>query len=170
MAEGAMGDWAAVFLREYRRAAMDGAATGFAGFSLAMAASRFAGDWVGRRWGAPILLRAGGLAAAVGMTTALTMPDLVLSVLGFTVFGLGLANMIPILFGAAGRVRGMTPGVGIAAVATTGYAGLLAGPPLIGMTAEVVGLRLALVAIVCGVLAIAVFAGAVSNDTPRRRT
>jgi hypothetical protein len=167
MAEGAMGDWAAVFLREYRRAGMDGAATGFAGFSLAMAGGRFAGDWVRRRWGAPVLLRAGGLTAAVGMTMALTVPGLVLSVLGFTLFGLGLANMIPILFGAAGRAKGMTPGLGIAAVATTGYAGLLAGPPLIGMTAELVGLRLALVAIVCGVLVVAVFAGVVGSNTTR---
>jgi MFS family permease len=168
MAEGAMGDWAAVFLREYRRAGMDAAAIGFAGFSLAMAGGRFAGDWVRRRWGAPILLRAGGLAAAVGITTALTAPGLVPSVLGFTLFGLGLANMIPILFGAAGRVQRTTPGLGIAAVATTGYAGLLAGPPLIGMTAELVGLRLALVAIVCGVLAVAVFAEVVASDTTSR--
>jgi MFS family permease len=169
MTEGAMGDWAAVFLREYRRAGVDGAATGFAGFSLAMAAGRFAGDWVRQRWGAPILLRVGGLTAAIGMTTALTMPGLILSVLGFTLLGLGLANMIPILFGAAGRAQGMTRGLGIAAVATTGYAGLLAGPPLIGVTAQLVGLRLALLAIVCGVLAVAVFAGIVGNDTPRRR-
>jgi fucose permease len=165
MAEGAMGDWAAVFLREYRSAGMDGAATGFAGFSLAMATGRFGGDWVRRRWGAPILLRAGGLAAAVGITIALIAPGLVVSVLGFTLFGLGLANMIPVLFGAAGRTRGMTPGLGIAAVATTGYAGLLAGPPLIGMTADLVGLRLALVTILCGVLAIAAFAGIVSKNT-----
>jgi fucose permease len=168
MAEGAMGDWAAVFLREYRRAGIDSAATGFAGFSLAMTAGRFAGDWMRQRWGAPVLLRGGGLAAAVGMTMALTMPGLALSVLGFTLFGLGLANMIPILFGAAGRARGIAPGLGIAAVATTGYAGLLAGPPLIGLTAELVGLRLALVAIVCGVLALAVFAGVVGNNTTSR--
>jgi MFS family permease len=165
MAEGAMGDWAAVFLREYRGAGMDGAATGFAGFSLAMAAGRFGGDWVRRRWGAPILLRVGGLAAAVGITIALIAPGLVLSVLGFTLFGLGLANMIPVLFGAAGRTRGMTPGLGIAAVATTGYVGLLAGPPLIGMTADFVGLRLALVTILCGVLAVAAFAGIVRKNT-----
>jgi MFS family permease len=170
MAEGAMGDWAAVFLHEYRSAGMDGAATGFAGFSLAMAAGRFAGDWVRRRWGAPMLLRVGGLAAAVGMTTTLTAPGLVLSVLGFTLCGFGVANMIPILFGAAGRAQGLTPGLGIAAVATTGYAGLLAGPPLIGMTADLVGLRLALITIVCGVLAVAVFAGMASNDTASRPT
>jgi MFS family permease len=164
MAEGAMGDWAAVFLREYRGAGIDGAATGFAGFSLAMAAGRFGGDWTRRRWGASILLSAGGLAGAVGMIMALTAPVLGLSVLGFTLFGLGLANMIPVLFAAAGRTRGMTPGLGIAAVATTGYAGLLAGPPLIGMTAELVGLRLALTTILCGMLAIAAFPGSVREN------
>jgi hypothetical protein len=165
MAEGAMGDWAAVFLREYRGAGMDGAATGFAGFSLAMAAGRFGGDRIRRAWGAPILLRAGGLAAAVGMTIALIGPGLVPSVLGFTLLGLGLANMIPVLFSAAGRAPGMTPGLGIASVATTGYIGLLTGPPLIGMTAELVGLRLALVTILGGVLAVSFFAAAVHNDT-----
>jgi MFS family permease len=164
MAEGAVGDWAAVFLREYGSTGMDGAAIGFAGFSLAMAAGRFGGDWVRGRWGAPILLRAGGLIAVVGMAIALTAPGLVLSVLGFTLFGLGLANMIPILFGAAGRARGMAPGLGIAAVATTGYAGLLAGPPLIGITAEFAGLRFALMTIICGVLAIAVFAEIVRSS------
>jgi fucose permease len=96
MAEGAIGDWAAVFLREYRGAGMDGAATGFAGFSLAMAVGRFSGDWARWRWGAPSLLRAGGLAAGLGMTIALIAPELILSVLGLTLFGLGLANMIPI--------------------------------------------------------------------------
>lgn len=164
MAEGAMGDWAAVFLREYRDAGMDGAATGFAGFSLAMAAGRFGGDWVRRRWGAPILLRAGGLTAAAGMTIALIASGLILPVAGFTLFGLGIANMIPVLFGAAGRTRGTTPGLGIAAVATTGYAGLLAGPPLIGMTAELVGLRLALTAILCNAVAVALFAGVVRDQ------
>jgi hypothetical protein len=169
MAEGAVGDWAAVFLREFRSAGMDGAATGFAGFSLAMAAGRFSGDWVRRQWGAPMLLRAGGLIAGLGMAIALAAPGLALSVLGFILFGLGLANMVPILFGAAGRAGGVTAGLGIAAVATTGYGGLLAGPPLIGMTADFVGLRLAMVTILLDVLAIAAFAGLVRDETNRRR-
>jgi hypothetical protein len=42
---------------------------------------------------------------------------------------------------------------------------LLAGPPLIGMTAELVGLRLALVTILLGVLGIAVFAGVVRGGS-----
>jgi hypothetical protein len=72
--------------------------------------------------------------------------------------------MIPLLFGAAGRARGVTAGLGIAAVATTGYAGLLSGPPLIGVTAELVGLRLALVIILVSVLAIALASGLVREQ------
>jgi len=75
--------------------------------------------------------------------------------------------MIPILFGAAGRVKKMTAGFGIAAVATPGYAGLLSGPPLIGITAELIGLRLALVTILLGVLVIAIFASLVRDKTYR---
>jgi hypothetical protein len=165
MAEGAMGDWTAVFLREYLGAGMDGAATGFAGFSLAMAAGRFSGDWARRLWGPPILLRAGGLAAGLGVAIALTAPGIALSVFGFTLFGLGLANMVPLLFGAAGRASGMTAGLGIAAVATLGYAGLLAGPPLIGTAAELIGLRLALVTILFGMLTIVIFGRFVPDRT-----
>jgi len=104
------------------------------------------------------LLRVGGLAAGLGMGVALTAPGLVLAVFGFVLFGLGLANMVPVLFGAAGRARGVTTGLGIAAVATSGYAGLLTGPPMIGVTAEALGLRLALVTILFGVLVVAAFA------------
>lgn len=167
MAEGAIGDWAAVFLREYEQAGMDGAAMGFAGFSLAMAVGRFNGDWVRRKWGASTLLRAGGLMAAFGMGLALSAPGLPLSVAGFVVFGLGLANMIPILFGAAGRAHGTTAGLGIAAVATPGYAGVLGGPPLIGITAELIGLRPALVTVLLAVLIVAIFARLVHQEADR---
>jgi MFS family permease len=167
MAEGAIGDWAAVFLREYERAGMDGAVMGFAGFSLAMAVGRFSGDWVRRRWGGPASLRAGGLIAAFGMALALSAPGLPLSVAGFVVFGLGLANMVPVLFGAAGRAHGTTAGPGIAAVATCGYAGLLGGPPLIGITAEFIGLRLALVSILVALLTVAIFARLVHQEAGR---
>jgi MFS family permease len=158
MAEGAIGDWAAVFLREVRDAGMGSPAIGFAGFSLAMAVGRFGGDWARRHWSPTILLRTSGLVCALGMAMALTAPGLAGSVLGFTFFGLGLANMIPILFAAAGRAKGVTTGLGIAAVATAGYGGFLAGPPVIGFAAELIGLQLALVVILLGVLVIAIFA------------
>jgi hypothetical protein len=47
-------------------------------------------------------------------------------------------------------------GHGIAGVASLGYLGLLAGPPLIGLAADAFGLRLALaiVGVACGVIAL----------------
>ena len=68
--------------------------------------------------------------------------------------GLGLANSVPVLFGAAGRVPGLPAGVALAAVATTGYGGFLAGPPVIGLLADVVGLpaALGLVVLACALI------------------
>jgi len=43
-----------------------------------------------------------------------------------------------------GRVRGIQAGTALAALATMGYLGLLAGPPLIGLTAHVTSLPVAL--------------------------
>jgi hypothetical protein len=75
--------------------------------------------------------------------------------------------MIPILFGAAARAKGVTAGFGIAAVATSGYCGFLAGPPLIGLAAELAGLQLGLVAILVVALAIAAFANLVCDSAER---
>lgn len=58
----------------------------------------------------------------------------------------------------------MTASLGIALLATAGYGELLAGPPLVGMTAGLIGLPLALVTILFGVLAIVVFAGLVREQ------
>ena len=70
--------------------------------------------------------------------------------------GLGIANIIPLLFSAATRARGVPAGTALAAVATTGYLGFLAGPPLIGLAAEIVGLPAALgiVSGCCGLVAL----------------
>jgi hypothetical protein len=39
------------------------------------------------------------------------------------------------LIGAGGRIPGMSPGAGVAAVATLGYGGLLLAPPVLGWVA-----------------------------------
>jgi hypothetical protein len=85
---------------------------------------------------------------------ALVVGDPVSGVVGCGMVGLGISNVIPILFSAAGRVPGVQDGTALAAVATTGYFGLLAGPPLIGLAAELSGLRVALgiVSVLCAVI------------------
>ena len=157
MAEGAIGDWSAVYLMDSRGASQSVAAAGFAAFSLAMAGGRFAGDHVARRLGAACLLRLSGVLATGGLLLALIVKEPVIAIAGFGLVGLGVANLIPVIFSAAGRAYAVAPGHGLAAVATTGYVGFLAGPPAIGLAAEVAGLPAALgiVALACAAVAIA---------------
>jgi MFS family permease len=140
LAEGAMADWSAVYLHDTLGSSASMAAVGFAAFSLTMAAGRFAGDAVVGRLGARRVLRGSGAVAAVGLAAALLVGHPAFGVVGFALVGLGIANVIPVLFSAAARVPGVPPGRAIAAVATTGSLGFLAGPPLIGVVAEAFGL------------------------------
>jgi MFS family permease len=153
LAEGAMGDWSAVYLRDVLGTTPAFAATGFAAFSLAMALGRFTGDRLAGRLGPSRLLQLSGALAAVGLGASLSWGAPIVSLIGFGLVGLGVANLIPILFGAAGRTPGIPSGTAIAAVATTGYFGFLAGPPLIGLAAEAAGLPAAL-GIVCAACAL----------------
>jgi MFS family permease len=166
LAEGAVGDWSAVYLRESLGTMASTAAMGFAVFSLAMALGRFAGDRLARRMGPVRLLRLSASLATGGLALSLISRQPAIALLGFAVVGLGVANLIPILFSAAGRTHGVPAGTAIAAVATTGYFGFLAGPPLIGLAADAVGLPAAL-GIVCAACAvIAVGASGLSQPRP----
>jgi fucose permease len=171
IAEGSMGDWSAVYLHDTLGSSPALASAGFAACSLAMAAGRFTGDGLVRRHGAARVLRVSSAVAAVGLVAALVVGTPASGVVGFGLVGLGVANVIPILFSAAGRIPGTAPGVGIAAVATTGYFGFLVGPPVIGMVADVTGLRAALgiVAGLCAAIALAAHAVDAADGTAESR-
>lgn len=156
MSEGAILDWSAVYIRESLNAGTTLAAAGFAAFSATMALGRFFGDGLRARFGSSGLARASALLAAGGLGLGLVMTDPLAVVAGFACAGLGLSNIVPILFGAAGRARGQTPATAIAAVATLGYTGLLAGPALIGFVAEwtTLGLALGLLVLACAIIAL----------------
>jgi fucose permease len=156
IAEGAMGDWSAVYLHDVLGSSPALASAGFAACSLAMAAGRFTGDRLVARFGAGPVLRRSSAMAATGLAGALALGTPAAGIVGFGLVGLGISNVIPILFSAAGRVPGTEAGMAIAAVATTGYFGFLVGPPVIGIVADLTGLRLALglVAVLCAAIAV----------------
>jgi MFS family permease len=152
MAEGAMGDWSAIYLRMDLGASPATAAWGFAAFSLTMAIGRLTGDKLVARFSAADIVVAGAGIGAVTLGAALLAGHPAAAVIGFAGMGIGLANIAPIVFSAAGRLPELAPGIGIAAVSTAGYCGYLAGPPLIGLVAEASGLPagLGLVAVAVG--------------------
>lgn len=148
IAEGAMYDWSVLFMKQERDSPASTAALAYASFSGAMAAGRFGGDWVRARLSGPTLMRASGVLAAAGMALALAVPSAGVALAGFALVGLGLSNVVPVLFSAASQVPGVSPAHGIAAVSGVGYLGMMAGPPLIGLIAERASLAAGLVVVV----------------------
>jgi MFS family permease len=157
MTEGAIADWSAVFLRSALPDHADSAGIGYSAFALAMAACRMVGDAFVRRLGAVRVVAMGGLLSAAGLAVVLCAPALGTAVVGFICVGIGLANVVPVIFSAAGRTTN-PPVIGVSMTATAGYAGFLVGPPLIGFGAGLVGLPLALGVLVIAALAVC-FAG-----------
>lgn len=157
-AEGAVLDWSAVFLRFSRGMEEASAGYGYAAFSIAMASMRLAGDRITTRLGPVNILRYGGLMAAIGFLTVVLVPSSWGGLLGFFLVGIGCANVVPVLFSAAGRLPGVAPGVAIPIVASLGYAGILLGPPLIGFVSDVTSLPFALGCVAAALIIVALSA------------
>jgi MFS family permease len=155
LVEGASADWSGVYLRDELGASAGAAALGFTAFSVTMTVGRLAGDRLVERFGPIAMVRGGGLLAAAGFALALLAAEPVLGMAGFAALGAGMSPVVPIVFRAAGQVPGITAGVALAAVSSTGYLGFLVGPPLIGGAAELLGLprALGLLALLCLVVA-----------------
>jgi MFS family permease len=156
--EGAMADWSAVLLHDSLHTTPASAALGYAAFSLAMTSMRFAGDRLVVRWGAVWLLRCTNVVAGFALAAALWIQHVGLTMLAFALIGLGMANVAPLVFGAAARRARHGAGRAIAAMATAGYGGFLVGPPLVGWLAQASSLRAALSVLAILALVIAALA------------
>lgn len=141
--EGAILDWSGVFIRFVLAEPASRAGLGFAALSVAMTVGRLTGDAVVRQLGPMRVMAAGGALAALGFALAAWGPALPVFLAGCALVGLGAANMVPVLFSAGGRVPDVAPGAAIAAVASPGYAGLLAGPVAVGWVAQATSLPIA---------------------------
>ena len=155
LSEGAVLDWSGVYLRELL-ASPSLAASGVAGFSGTMALSRFFGDGLRAKFGAASLVRGSAIISLAGLIVALLAHGPLLAALGFALMGVGVGNIAPVIYGAAGRLKGVESGVAIASVLTMGYAAFLLGPPLIGFVAQLTTLQfgLGLVGIACALIAV----------------
>ena len=159
LAEGSASDWSGVYMRTSVLSTAQEAALTFGGFAVAMTVSRLVGDRMTELLGAGRLVTLGAALGAAGLGMALALHMAVPTIVGFTMLGLGLGAIVPISLRAGGSQPGIPSGFGIAAVSTMGYAGMLAGPPIIGSMAGVAGLRAALVLVVALLVVLAATAG-----------
>lgn len=140
LAEGAMLDWSAVFLADVRAIELSRAGLGYVAFALTMTAARLIGDSVVERLGRLRSIVVGALLASVGFIVLTWVTPWQASLAGYVLLGLGCANIVPAVFSLAGNQKRMPENIAITAVTTLGYAGVLAGPALIGFAAHGIGL------------------------------
>ena len=136
--EGAVLDWAAIYLRDSLGTDIERANLGYAAFSGAMALGRFFGDRIRRYVDGVALVRGGCVLVCIGLLAGPLSNHPGVAIAGYFLTGVGFSNMVPVLFSAAGALP--HPETQIAAVSTLGYAGLLAAPPLFGFVAQATSL------------------------------
>jgi fucose permease len=154
LAEGAINDWGALYLRGSLGESATIGAAGYAVFVGSMALMRLSGDRLTARLGRVPIVRSGAALAGLALALALLAGHPLAAFAAFACLGLGLANIFPLVVSAASRAS--SPGLAIATVSTGGYAGVLIGPPAIGFLADATSLpaALGLVVALCALMAV----------------
>ncbi|MGP2836204.1 MFS transporter [Serratia nevei] len=143
LVEGAVLDWGAILLVETQHVPVDNAGSGYVVFALAMTITRLAGDRFVGKVGNRKTLAIGAVLTCLGVTVAAWTKNMALSLCGFCLAGIGVANIVPVLFILAATQKVMPVGYAIAVTSTLGYLGVFAGPAAIGHVASLTGLPVA---------------------------
>ena len=153
MAEGAMSDWAAVYIAE--RLPDSGRIAGLAVsiFAGMLAAGRLSGDFLKARLGAVRLARMTLLIAITGVLCLVIPLPVFMAFIGFGLVGAGASVGFPLGVSAVAALDDTYEGANIAIMSSITIAGFLVGPPTIGFLAEAFDLRVGLAALLPGLLA-----------------
>ncbi|MFF9520918.1 MFS transporter [Streptomyces achromogenes] len=138
-AEGASGNWSAVYLTSVAHASDGVAAGSYTGFACALALSRLLGDHVVRRIGVVNAVRLSGAVATIGLLLVVVARTPAPAICGFALVGIGVAVVLPLSFAAAGAAAVDTSRT-IAGVATLTYTSNLLAPAVMGFVSDATSL------------------------------
>ena len=159
LTEGAANDWVGLAVVDGFGVGDEVGAIGFAVFVTAMTAMRLLGTGLIDRFGRVAVLRGSAVLALVGLLLFGLVDHLVGAFVGVSLWGLGAALGFPVGMSAASDDPVRAP-ARVAVVSTVGYSAFFVGPPLLGLLAEHVGYRAALLAIAGPVVVAIALAGA----------
>jgi MFS family permease len=158
-AEGGANDWLALGVVEGHDAPQELGALGLTAFSVAMTVVRIFGGPLVDRFGRVAVLRVLAIAAAAGLLLFILAPTLPLVFVGAALWGVGASLGFPLGMSAAGDDPARAA-ARVSAAATIGYVAFLAGPPLLGLISEHIGLLNTLYILVVLVVASGFFSAA----------
>jgi len=138
-AEGGANDWLALGVVEGHGADPALGAAGLAVFSVSMTVVRTFGGPLVDRFGRVATLRVLALTATVGLLLFILAPSIPLVFVGAALWGAGVSLGFPLGMSAAADDPARAA-ARVSATATIGYIAFLAGPPLLGLISEQIGL------------------------------
>jgi len=162
--EGTANDWLAISLVDGYRASDTIGAIAFGGFVTAMTLGRLFGGYAIERWGRVKTLRVTAVSAAFGLLLVVIGVGVPVAIVGALLWGAGASLGFPIGMSAAADDP-TRAAIRVSVAGSIGYGAFLAGPPLIGVLAEHVGVLRAILC-VFGALAIGLFASSATKPTP----
>jgi len=142
--EGAMMEWSALLMREWKGASPFVTAFAFSVFAVAMAFSRLSGDTLAERFGTRAVMLCSGVMMAFGIVGFALAPGLWMSLPAAALTGAGAGNIYPLMMSIVGQLPGQRPEKNVATLALVAFTAFLVGPPLIGGLAHLIGLPWAL--------------------------
>src|SRR5690625_1231410 len=152
LTEGDANDWLALGIREGFEVPEHQGAFGRTLSVTAMTVMRFTGTWLLNRFGRVAVLRLCTGLAIMGLAIFGLSPSLPVAMVGAVLWGLGAALGFPVGMSAASD-EPLHAAARLSVVPTIGYGAFLIGPPLLGLLADHVGYRHALLAIIVPLLA-----------------
>lgn len=138
--EGTVTDWSALLVARDLGAGAAVGASAVVVFNLTMAASRTLSDQLAAAIGVRTLVVGGSVLVGLSLALGAAQPDPVVFLLAVALAGAGLGPLFPAVISAAGHATSGDVGTATAAVTAVGYFSYLAGPPLVGLSAEWFGL------------------------------
>lgn len=140
LVEGGMFDWSGVYFKEVVNE--DVFTLGYLIFMTFMAASRFFSDRLIEKFGMPKMFVISSVLISSGVILMILLPEFWPAIIGFSLVGVGVAAIIPMIFSLAGTSKKYSAGMAISIITTYGIVGMLLGPPLVGYIAHLFNLRI----------------------------
>ena len=152
LADSAVSTWSSVYLHDSLSAADSVAPLGYAAYQFAVLISRLVGDHVVPRIGRVVAATGSLLVCAAGCGLVVAVPSIGAAVVGFVLTGLGVGVLVPLAFSAAWHAAPGRSDEVIARVNLFNYGVALLGAVLLGLLSDPVGLQIAFLVPVAGLL------------------
>ena len=169
MTEGAMANWASVYVKEMLGSEAQGTGYGFGLFAAFVAFGRFFGDSLKIKLGTIKVARIFVNISILGLIFLVIANDLWLALAGFALIGLGVSVGFPLAVTAAASIDDKREASYVAFLSLIALIGFLVGPPIIGFIANTTNIKTGLTMLFPGLLLSLYLSSKLRSSKPKKK-